>query len=227
MINTSTMLYQIIKYRKHRTTIDYLDYERIIGYDFLTGSQSFENVIYKLNTSDEKNIKLIQFLENCIKNDEFVVEKPLTKLEKGKTFMSNRFNEIDDYITMNEINMLRKMKELSLDEFYEQSFYALGFNTNINNIFANNKIEKVRDLFYMEGLLTTIDPEIIKIVYTKVNTIRSQLYNIKTRNEEYIPIASVIDDKDYKTYNKLRKENVYTVADLKRYEKNVTRSRKY
>lgn len=227
MINTSTMLYQIIKYRKHRTTIDYLDYERIIGYDFLTGSQSFENVIYKLNTSDEKNIKLIQFLENCIKNDEFVVEKPLTKLEKGKTFMSNRFNEIDDYITMNEINMLRKMKELSLDEFYEQSFYALGFNTNINNIFANNKIIKVRDLFYMEGLLTTIDPEIIKIVYTKVNTIRSQLYNIKTRNEEYIPIASVIDDKDYKTYNKLRKENVYTVADLKRYEKNVTRSRKY
>ena len=141
--------------------------------------------------------------------------------------MSNRFNEIDDYITMNEINMLRKMKELSLDEFYEQSFYALGFNTNINNIFANNKIKKVRDLFYMEGLLTTIDPEIIKIVYTKVNTIRSQLYNIKTRNEEYIPIASVIDDKDYKTYNKLRKENVYTVADLKRYEKNVTRSRKY
>ena len=25
----------------------------------------------------------------------------------------------------------------------------------------------------------------------------------------------------------IRKENVYTVADLKRYEKNVTRSRKY
>ena len=226
MKKTSVTLYEIIKFRKHKTTIDYFDYERIIGYDFLTGSKSFDDILYNLSGSDDKSIKVVKFLEDCNKKDNFTAEKPLTDVKSGIAFMSNRFNEIDDYLTMNEINFLKKLKSLSIEEFYDLDFSKMGFNNYINSIFNAYKVFKVRDLFFMEGLLTNIDSNIIKIVYTKVNAIRENLYNIKTRNEDYIPISRVIEDKDFRTYNKLRRANIYTVSDLKKFDNKLIKCRK-
>ena len=127
---------------------------------------------------------------------------------------------------MNEINFLKKLKSLSIEEFYDLDFSKMGFNNYINSIFNAYKVFKVRDLFFMEGLLTNIDSNIIKIVYTKVNAIRENLYNIKTRNEDYIPISRVIEDKDFRTYNKLRRANIYTVSDLKKFDNKLIKCRK-
>lgn len=215
----STQLYNIIKYRKHRTTINYLDYERIFGYDFLTYSKSFDDVLNFLTTNKEKNIKFIRYLSECISKDNFDCEKPLSGIDRHKVvFMSYRLNEIDDYIITSEKRLLEFFKTKSLEEFYDLPITYLGFNTFVNEKLFSLNIFNIKQLFYMEAFKDKIDKSIGDIVFSKANSIRYKLYNIKPYYQNDMPISLLIDT-DYKKYDNLRKNGVYTLKDLTRYNK--------
>ena len=214
----STQLYKIIKYRKHRTTIDYFDYERIYGYDFLTYSKSFEDVLNYLSKNKEKNIEFLKCLNECVNKNNFDYTKPLSKLDRHKVvYMANKFNKIDDYINECEKKLLENLKRKNLEEFYNLPITNLGYNSYINNLLFSLNIFNIGNLFYMEPFLNKIDKNICKIIYTKANSIRYKLYNIYPFYPKHIPITLVIDT-DYKRYDELRRKNIYTLEDLTTYK---------
>lgn len=207
------IIYRIIKFRKRKINIDYLDNERIFGYDYLTYSKAFDDKMSELFSRDNLRNKIIEYVDLILMKDDFDVEKPLKGVNRSMVnYLSYFYNDIDDYLIESEKNIIKRIRNYDLDSFMKLNIDILGFNNEVNNLLKINGIFSIKNLEDKKDTIS-IDDKVKKIVYTKYYMLKKIIYNVDFNDNKYIPI-SLLFNNDFKTFNELRFNGIYTVNDF-------------